>query len=148
MSFLLRNTPQIFLSAEEILKKYRDLVSQSFHKASLDISYEQWTVLNALANKQGLSQIEVANETRKEPASISRILKLLSKKGLIQRLNDKENRRAKRVYLTPNGIETQKTATRLYNEIAKEGFNGIYEQEINLFVRILDKIQSNLSPAG
>lgn len=146
MSFLLRNAPQIFVSAEEILKKYRDLVSAAYHKAMLDVSYEQWSVLNALANRQGLTQIEIANDTLKEPASISRILKLLTKKGLVQRLDDKQNRRAKRVYLTPNGIEVQRVATRLFNEIAKEGFNGVHDQEINLFVRILDKIQNNLSP--
>ncbi len=145
MSFLLRNAPQVLLSAEEIIKRFRDLVNRSFHKNELDISYDQWMVINTIYKKQGVTQIYVAEATRKEPASVSRILKLLENKEIIERVPDRSNKRAKRLYLTPKGTETHSKATRLFNMIAKDGFNGIYEQEINLFVRILDKVQSNFS---
>jgi DNA-binding MarR family transcriptional regulator len=62
---------------------------------------------------------------------------------MIEKLSDKNNKRAKRIYLTPKGDEVQKKATKMYNIIAKDAFTGVYEQEINLFVRILDKIQIN-----
>lgn len=143
MSFLLRNSQQVLLSAEEILKRFRDLVNNSFHKNGCGITYDQWVVLNMLAKNQGVTQITIAKETLKEPASISRILKLLGTKELIEKVDDKKNKRAKRIYLTPKGDEIQKKATRLFNNIAKEGFNGVYEQEVNLFVRILDKLQGN-----
>ena len=145
MSFLLRNAPQVLLSAEEIIKRFRDLVNRSFHKNDLDISYDQWMVINTIYKKQGVTQISVAEATRKEPASVSRILHLLEKKEVIERVPDRKNRRAKRLYLTPKGDDIHSKATRLFNMIAKEGFNGVYEQEINLFVRILDKVQSNFS---
>lgn len=143
MSFLLRNAQQVLLSAEEILKHFRDIVNYSFHKSGFDITYDQWSVLNTLAQKQGVTQIVLADNTNKEPASISRILKLLEQKELVEKLNDKNNKRAKRIYLTPKGDDIQKKATKIYNIIAKDAFNGVYEQEINLFVRILDKIQGN-----
>ena len=145
MSFLLRNAPQVLLSAEEIIKRFRDLVNRSFHKNDLSISYDQWMVINTIYKKQGVTQIYVAENTRKEPASVSRILKLLEKKELIERVPDRTNRRAKRLYLTPKGDDVHHKATRLFNMIAKDGFNGVYEQEINLFVRILDKVQGNFS---
>ena len=100
-------------------------------------------MLSAIAQKQGLTQIVVADVTGKEPASISRILKLLEKKELVEKLPDKKNKRAKRIYLSPVGDEIQQRATKTYNALAKEGFNGVYEQEINLFVRILDKLKGN-----
>lgn len=146
MSFLLRNAPQVLLSAEQIIKRFRDLVNRSFHKNGLDISYDQWMVINTIYKKQGVTQIFVADATRKEPASVSRILNLLEKKEVIERVPDRTNKRAKRLYLTPKGDDTHAKATRLFNMIAKDGFNGVYEQEINLFVRILDKVQSNFSP--
>ena len=146
MSFLLRNAPQVLLSAEEIIKRFRDLVNRAFQTQNLGISYDQWMVINSIYKKQGVTQIFVAEQTRKEPASVSRILNLLESKELIQRVPDRNNKRAKRLYLTPKGDDIHHKATRLFNTIAKDGFNGVYEQEINLFVRILDKIQSNFSP--
>lgn len=143
MSFLLRNSQQVMLSTEEILRRFRELVNSSFHKNGCDITYDQWVVIDVLSRSQGITQINVARATLKEPASISRILKLLQTKELIEKVEDKKNRRAKRIYLTPRGTEIHKKSTRLFNSIAKEGFNGVYEQEINLFVRILDKIQGN-----
>lgn len=145
MSFLLRNATQVLLSAEEIIKRFRDLVNRSFHVNGLGISYDQWMVISTIYKKQGVTQIYVAEQTRKEPASVSRILKLLEGKEIIERVSDKSNKRAKRLYLTPNGDEIYNKATRLFNMIAKDGFNGVYEQEINLFVRILDKVQNNFN---
>jgi len=145
MSFFLRNATQVLLSAEEIIKRFRDLVNRSFHVKGLRISYDQWMVINTIYKKQGVTQIYVAEQTRKEPASVSRILKLLEAKEIIERISDRTNKRAKRLYLTPNGDEIHSKATRLFNMIAKDGFNGVYEQEINLFVRILDKVQNNFN---
>ncbi len=143
MSFLLRNAPQVLLSAQEIIKNFKDLVNRSYQINELDLTYDQWMVINVISEKQGVTQITIAAQTRKEPASISRILKLLEKKEIIEKVSTKKNKRVKRVYLTPKGDDTHRQATRLFNMIAKDGFNGVYEQEINLFVRILDKLQSN-----
>lgn len=143
MSFLLKNTAQVLLLTEQNLKSYKDIVNYAFHKGGYGITYDQWLVLSAVSQKQGLTQIEVADLTGKEPASISRILKLLVKKELVEKLPDKKNKRAKRIYLSPAGNEIQKRATKTYNTLAKEGFNGVYEQEINLFVRILEKLKGN-----
>lgn len=143
MSFLLRNAQQVLISAEENLKHFRDIVNHTFHKSNYGITYDQWTVLHSIAQNQGITQITLADNTKKEPASISRILKLLEQKEMIEKLNDKKNKRAKRIYLTPKGDEVQKKATKTFNTIAKDGFYGVHEQEINLFVRILDKLQGN-----
>jgi len=146
MSFLLRNATQVLLSAEEIIQRFRDLINRSFHTNKLDISYDQYMVINSVYKKQGVTQSHVAEATRKEPASISRIVKLLEKKEMIERVPDRSNKRAKRLYLTPYGNEVHGKATRLFNLTAKNGFDGVYEQEINLFVRILEKVQKNFHP--
>ena len=143
MSFLLRNAPQVLLSAEEIIRKFRDLVNRSFHRNELDITYDQYMVMNMISKKQGVTQIHIADSTGKEPASISRILKILEKKEIVEKVAAKGNKRAKRIYLTPKGDDTLRKAIRLFNMIAKDGFNGVYDQEVNLFVRIIDKVQSN-----
>ena len=134
------------MSAEEIIQRFRDLINRSFQTNKLHISYDQYMVVSSIYKNQGITQSKVAEATRKEPASISRIVKLLENKGMIERIPDRSNRRAKRLYLTPYGGEVHGKATRLFNLIAKNGFDGVYEQEINLFVRILEKLQNNFQP--
>ena len=148
MSFLRRNSDQVLISAEELIKRFRDLVNHALHQKGCAITYDQWTVMSVLAKKQGVTQIYLAQKTLKEPASICRILKLLQRKGLIEKVDDKQNKRAKRIYLTPKGSEIEKQSTHIFNQIAAQGFNGVYPQEINLFVRILDKLQGNFGDLG
>ena len=143
MSFLLAKADQVLINTQEVMRRFKELVNLSFHKHNFGISYDQWTVLNVLAQKQGVTQIAVALSCHKEPASISRILKLLEKKELIEKIEDRNNKKAKRIYLTPLGGDIQDQAAQLFNQIAKDGFNGIYEQEVNLLVRILDKVHGN-----
>ncbi len=148
MSFLLKNTQQVLLSAEDIVRRFRDLVNKALQKEGLHISYDQWIVLNELAQQQGLSQIELSMNTKKEPASISRILTLLVKRDLVERVDDKNNKRTKRIYITTTGAEITKKSNVIFNKIAKHGFEGVYDQEINLFVRILNKVESNFDKKG
>lgn len=143
MSFLLKNVQQVLLSTEENLKLFREIVNGTFHRNGFDITYDQWMVMSSIKDRQGITQSVLATKSKKEPASISRILKLLQQKELIEKLSDKKNKRAKRIYLTPKGDEIHKLATQEFNKIAKKGFDGVYEQEINLYVRIIDKIQAN-----
>jgi DNA-binding MarR family transcriptional regulator len=143
MSFLLKNAQQVLLSAEEIIRRFRELVNRALHDGQCEISYDQWLVLKVLVTDQGLSQIDLSKLTKKEPASISRILKLLEEKDLIQRISDKKNKRTKRIYISIKGKENHQKAQRIFNIIAKKAFEGVYDQELNLFVRILDKIEDN-----
>ena len=148
MSYLLAKSEQVLLSTEEILRRFRELVNLSFHRSGIEISYDQWMVLNVLSKKQGVKQIVVSRATKKEPASISRILVLLEKKGLIQKVSDSLNRKANRIYLTPKGSEVHDIATEMFTQLANDGFNGVYEQEINLFVRIVEKVHGNFMQMG
>ena len=143
MNYLLAKSEQVLLSTQEILRKFRELVNLTFHKNGIPISYDQWIVLNVLAKKQGVKQIVVSRATKKEPASISRILVLLERKEMIQKVSDISDKKANRIYLTPYGSDVHNRATEIFNKLANDGFNGIYEQEINLFVRIIEKVQGN-----
>lgn len=144
MNFLLKNTQQVLLSAEDIVKQFRDVVNKAFHKNGLSISYDQWQVLSELSTNQGISQNDLAANTKKEPASISRILKLLIEKDLVLKVEDKLNKRTNRIYTSEKGKQIVAKGDYLFEALAKKGFQGVYDQEINMFVTILGKIETNL----
>lgn len=61
----------------------------------------QWAVLARIEHQQGLKQSELAEILDLAPISLTRLIDRLCDAGLIERRNDPQDRRAKRLYLTP-----------------------------------------------
>ncbi len=72
------------------------------HKASqFGVTYAQWVVLARLDRFEGLKQSELAEMLDLQPITLTRLLDRLCDSGLIERRADPNDRRAKRLYLTP-----------------------------------------------
>ena len=67
----------------------------------LGITRAQWTVLARLDRFEGLKQSELAGMLDLQPITLTRLLDRLCANGLIERRPDPNDRRAKRLYLTP-----------------------------------------------
>src|SRR5499425_3837435 len=79
-----------------MLRTYAD------HKAGqFGITRAQWTVLARLDRFEGLKQNELAEMLDLQPITLTRLLDGLASNGLIERRPDPNDRRAKRLYLTP-----------------------------------------------
>jgi DNA-binding MarR family transcriptional regulator len=68
-----------------------------------DLTPEQWAVLLGLREQEGLNQNQLGEKTFKDRHNITRILKQLDKRGYIEKLHDKKDKRAFHVYLSPAG---------------------------------------------
>ena len=76
---------------------------QAFQDAGHDLTPEQWAVLLGLQEEEGLNQSQLGDKTYKDRHNITRILKHLDKRGYIEKLHVKKDKRAFRVYLSPAG---------------------------------------------
>jgi DNA-binding MarR family transcriptional regulator len=76
---------------------------QAFQDAGHDLTPEQWAVLLGLREEEGVNQSQLGEKTYKDRHNINRILKQLDKRGYIEKLHDKKDKRAFRVYLSPTG---------------------------------------------
>jgi MarR family transcriptional regulator, transcriptional regulator for hemolysin len=61
----------------------------------------QWAVLFRLERAQGLKQSELADLLEVQPITLTRLIDRLCDNGLIERRSDPNDRRAKRLFLTP-----------------------------------------------
>src|ERR1043165_2568241 len=61
----------------------------------------QWAVLARLETNEGLKQSELAEMLDLQPITLTRLVDRLCANGLIERRADPDDRRAKRLYLTP-----------------------------------------------
>ncbi len=86
----------ILKDVARMLRTYAD------HKGSqFGITHAQWVVLVRLDRFEGLKQSELAEMLDLQPITLTRLLDKLCEGGLIERRADPNDRRAKRLYLTP-----------------------------------------------
>ena len=76
---------------------------QTFQDAGYDLTPEQWAVLFRLREQEGINQSQLGEKTFKDRHNITRILKQLDKRDYIVKRNDKNDKRAHRIYLTQSG---------------------------------------------
>src|SRR5215475_14042477 len=79
-----------------LLKTYADQRARDF-----GTTRAQWAVLARVEHTEGLKQCELADTLDLQPITLTRLIDRLCDGGLIERRSDPEDRRAKRLYLTP-----------------------------------------------
>ena len=116
-----------------------------FDRLNLDITVEQWILLKIIHESARISQKELAIKSLRDPASITRTLDILEKKDLIQRLSIPENRRQYNIDLTKKGTSFINKNMPIINTHRKRSVNGISDEEQKYLVKLLQKIQQNMS---
>lgn len=124
------------------------ILLRNFRKENLDITMEQWSLLDILWKKDGCTQHELGARTFREKASITRLLDKLEQQNIVIRVPDRSDRRVRFVYLTAKGKSIEETATRVVRETYKHAVAGIPEEQVLICKRVLNQVFENLSEEG
>jgi MarR family transcriptional regulator for hemolysin len=117
---------------------------REFDLRRLGITVDQWVLLKIIEEKKELSQIELAKISQRDPASITRSLDLLQKKGLLKREAIPDNRRQYNITLTKEGKVFVMTHMGLVEELRSLSIKGLTKKEIQTLTGMLLKIQKNM----
>jgi DNA-binding MarR family transcriptional regulator len=128
---------------DRTLKAVRLDMHRRFKEVGIDITPEQWVLLSALYERDGMSQAELAGNSYKDAPTVSRIIDLLDRKKLIQRVRIKEDRRSYQVTITPEGKATVEKALPAVLNARKKGWSGLTAEDHKVFLRIMDQIFQN-----
>ena len=109
-----------------------------------NISLDQWIILSLIYQKEGSNQKKLAEVSHKDRAVITRILNKLENEGLIERKNSYHDKREFLIYLTSEGKELYRETSRLMSQNAQELKSVFSESELEHFMYLLDKLDSNL----
>ena len=66
---------------ERNFKVIKNTFLQAFKEKGINVTTEQWVILDLLYQKDGISQTELANKSDKDAPTTSRIIDLMCKKG-------------------------------------------------------------------
>lgn len=92
-------------------------LNRKFKAAELGITTEQWSVLTCLWEKDMQTQQYLCDHTFKDRASITRLIDVLEKNGLVVRMADPAgDRRINLIHLTEKGAELETAANKIIRE--------------------------------
>jgi DNA-binding MarR family transcriptional regulator len=133
-----------FFKLDATLKKLRNYWQKNFDAQQKDITVDQWLVIENLYKHKKTTHNELARNTSKDITTISRIIELLVKKGLVKREADLLDRRKVHVQLTPAGLDKYKDVKSLVYDMRKTGWKTLTEDDYIELTRILDTIYANI----
>lgn len=109
----------------------------------LGLTRSQLRVLLHLLRKDGLSQVEIANNLEIGKSTVGGLIDRLIEKKLIIRKSDKNDARAKRIYLTAKFEKMQGELNLMGNVVMHSLLKDISKKEQELLVKNLLQIKSN-----
>ena len=134
----------IYISFERVSKKIKELINLQLSKKDLKISFEQWLTLEAISRNQGINQKDLAQMIAKETASVSRLIKKLIGLKLISIQKDNVQKKSNKLYLAPSGFELIQQVKKSIDKEFKSIFSAAHEQELNLMMDILKRINKSI----
>jgi DNA-binding MarR family transcriptional regulator len=108
-----------------------------------DLSPSQFNVLNLLHTTEGVSQTELSRELIMHRSNITGLVDRLEKRGLVERTEAAEDRRAYRVVLTRSGRKVLNEILPLYHEGAIALWENVAAAELPRFVAVLKQAARN-----
>lgn len=123
------------------LKKH---IASVFKKEGINLTAEQFLVMDTLWNQGEMTQQNIAYIIQKDKNSVTQFIDNLEKKGLVRRVVDTADRRVNNIKLSKAGLamkdNTKKVAIAAVNDILE----GIPEEELKDFVKVLNKACENI----
>ena len=109
----------------------------------LTLTSDQALVVRTLREENGLSQGELARRTGKDAPSLSRILALMLKKGIVEKRKDEVDRRVWRVFVTGEAERFSYELCCDLDETERRLLKGFSDEEVRALRVMLWKIVGN-----
>lgn len=119
-------------------------LNENFKKANLQVSMEQWRLLNVLKCKVCSKQQDVATLLLKEKHTITRLVDTLEQQDLVQRITNTADRRQNSLEITAQGIEIWKEAMPIIQQTLSDSLRGFSNDEESKLSDLLQRILYNL----
>jgi DNA-binding MarR family transcriptional regulator len=123
---------------------FRAALYRLFRADGHEMTPEQWIVLVRLWQRDGQSQTELGDSTLKDKATLSRILTVMEREGLVVRRPDPEDSRGRRIYATRKTRRLQEDSRARIQALVRGIEDGIPERDLEITRRTLLRLETNL----
>ncbi|MEL7534618.1 MAG: MarR family transcriptional regulator [Bacteroidota bacterium] len=140
-----QNAKAIGYLIDRTQKRLKLSLTHRLQAANIDLTVEQWVVLDCIHSQGKPTQNQIADLTFKDAPNISRILGHLVAKELIVRETDEKDRRRTNISLNAKGKALFEQAYPVVQALREESWQDLNQSDYKTFVRILNQVFENLS---
>ena len=112
--------------------------------APLGLTRPQVRVLVWVDHSPGITQTELCGRISSSPMAMTGLLDRMESKDLVKRVDDPNDRRVKRIYLTNGALRLKPEMERIADDFRKAMRRGLAPQDIATAVNVLKSMQANL----
>lgn len=131
--------------AELLTKALKKALAREFKSSGYDVTAYQWILLYKLWEEDGISQKELSLRTFMDTPTITRMIDVMEKKGLVKREKNNEDRRKVKISLTNKGIELEHNLVPIVEKHHEHALQNIKESEFKNIKRLMNQIIENVS---
>ncbi len=135
-----------FYSLEKAIKSYRQFAQRNIRGEFGDVTLDQLLVLRVIQDQPEFTQQQIAEAVFKDYASITRIVDLLVRKGLLLRVGSQADRRRSELTLTADGEELMAAIHPMVRNNRSAALKGVSAEELELVKTVMNRIIENCSP--
>jgi DNA-binding MarR family transcriptional regulator len=139
------------MDSEALVTAYAELYLQLMRTADRMMaeqgaSFARTKLLLCLQKRGPLRGTDIAEFFSQSPRTVTEAIDGLERDGLVERVPDPSDRRAKRIHITPKGIEAAARTEPLRRQLIDQTFGTLDAAEREALAAILDKLSSALHP--
>jgi len=123
---------------------YRQFLQYKLKEHKTGLTYEMLQVMGCLWKKDGINQQEITNITVKDKASMTYLIDNLTKRNLVKRQEDVNDRRNKLIFLTEQGKILKNKIQPFIDEMYQVSGKNIEIALLKGCMEILDTVETNL----
>ena len=134
---------QMLVSMVLLVRGFRNKLDEKLRK--IQQSTARMETLSAILNMQGdKSQSDVARRLRIEGATVTRMIDILSKEGLVERKPAPHDRRVNLISITPEGEDAVKRIFKVYDRVRNHILQDIAPDQVDMLSELIKTMLGRL----
>lgn len=125
--------------------RFKQYITAFFQEEGINITPEQFLVMDTLWDEGKMSQQQIANNILKDKNSVVKLIDGLEKKNLVKRVANNADRRQNLIELTPHAKEIQNHVTEIAMNAVDLIIKDIPKNEMYIFIKVLAKMAENMN---
>lgn len=123
----------------------RGFSTQTFAERKFGLTPDQYVILSLLLeNEEIMYQRQLAEIMFKDRANISRIIEIMNKKGLVEKVPDCHGRKIYKLIVTEKGKKAKENIFKTDMELREKITENITREELETTFKTLEKMNKNL----
>lgn len=129
---------------DRALKRVQLSYLRQFRKENIDLSIEQWVILQRIYQlRPDASQAEITKTNYRDKAATSKVISGLEKKGLIRKERFDADQKRFKLVITEAGEQLVVSVLPMVMQLRSVGHRNISDADFEVFLKVVNQIWEN-----